>query len=193
MKLSVREMALVSMFAALACAGGLLLRFGGDMVVPFSILPFITILAGILLGGRLGALSMGLYLAIGLVGIPVFATPPYGGIAYLVKPTAGFLFGFVGAAYVTGKVAEWLGKNSVRSYMLASCLGIAVLYLIGLPYFYVVMNLYVGKAMNVKTVLELAFLPFITFDLIKAVIVSVIAGPVSKQVRSGGYLNKPVK
>ncbi len=183
MKISVKEMALVSMFSALACAGGLILRFGGDVVVPFSILPFITMLAGVLLGGRLGALSMTVYLVIGLAGIPVFQTPPYGGLAYLVKPTAGFLFGFIGAAYVTGKVSEKIGKNTMWSYLIASCAGIAVLYLVGIPYFYLLMNFYLGKAMTVWTVIQYVFLPFILSDLIKAVIASAIAVPIARQVK----------
>ncbi|WP_418791367.1 biotin transporter BioY [Phosphitispora sp. TUW77] len=183
MKLSVKEMAFVSLFAALACAGGLMLRFGGDVVVPFSILPFITMLAGVLLGGRLGALSMTVYLVIGLVGIPVFQTPPYGGLAYLIKPTAGFLFGFIGASYVAGKVTEKIAKNTMWSYFIASCAGIAVLYLVGIPYFYFVMNFYLGKAMTGWTVINYVFLPFILSDLIKAIIVSVIAVPVARQVK----------
>ncbi len=183
MKLTVKEMALVSMFAALACIGGLLMRFGGPVIVPYSLLPFISLLAGVLLGGRLGALSMVVYLAIGLLGVPVFAAPPYGGLAYFVKPTAGFLFGFIGGAYVTGKLVERMRKNTAGNYMLASCIGVAVIYLIGLPYLYVVLNFFVGKALNVWSVLKIGLLPFIAFDLIKAFIVSVIAVPVVKQVK----------
>ncbi len=183
MKISVKEMAFVSMFAALACAGGLMLRFGGDVVVPFSILPFITMLAGVLMGGRLGALSLTVYLVIGLAGIPVFQTPPYGGLAYLIKPTAGFLFGFIGAAFVTGKITEKIAKNTVWSYFIASCAGIVILYLVGVPYFYVLMNFYLGKAMTVWTVLQYVFLPFIVSDVVKAALVSVIAVPVARQVK----------
>jgi len=182
MKLTVKEMVLVSMFAALACGGALILRYGGTAVVPYSLLPFVAMLAGVLLGSRLGALSMAIYVVIGLAGGPVFASPPYGGLAYFVKPTAGFLLGFIGAAYVTGKITEKIGKNSILTYVLASVMGLVTLYLIGLPYFYVVMNYYVGKALDVWTALKLAFLPFIGFDLVKAIIVAFIAVPVTKQV-----------
>jgi len=183
LKLTVKEMSLVSMFAALACAGGLLVRFGGEGVVPFSILPFIVLLSGVLLGGRLAALSMALYFVIGLVGVPVFASPPYGGLVYLIRPSAGFLFGYIAAAYVTGRISEiWRGKN-VYTYLIASCVGIVVLYLIGLPYLYAVLNFVAGRATGVWSVLKIAFLPFIGFDLIKAVIVSLVAGPVAKQVK----------
>lgn len=183
MKISIREMVLVSMFAALACIGGLLLRFGGTGVVPFSILPFIVLLSGMLLGGRLGALSMVVYAILGIVGIPVFSTAPFGGLAYFVKPTAGFLLGFIGGAYITGIISERFKVRSFRGFLLAAMAGVAVIYIIGLPYLYVVLNFYVGKAVDVGGVLKLAFEPFIGLDLIKAAIASLLAVPISKQLR----------
>ncbi|MHB9094123.1 MAG: biotin transporter BioY [Eubacteriales bacterium] len=187
MKLTVKEMVLVSMFAALACLGALLLRVGGTGIVPYSILPFVVLLAGAMLGSRLGALSLTVYVALGLVGVPVFASAPYGGIAYLVSPTAGFLFGYIGAAYATGRIVEILGKNTVRTYLLASCAGLVVLYLIGLPYLYVVLNYFVGKAVNVMGILKIGLLPFIGFDLVKALIVSLVTVPVMKQAKTGRF------
>lgn len=183
MKITVREMVLASMFAALAGASGLLVRFGGEAAVPFSLLPFVALLAGMLLGGRLAALSMTIYVFLGLVGVPVFASPPYAGPAYLIKPSAGFLFGFIAAAYITGKVTELLKRNTIWANLLASGVGILVLYLIGLPYLYLVLNFYIGTAVNVWSILKIGFLPFIVFDLIKAVIASVIAIPITEQAR----------
>lgn len=184
MRLSVKEMVIVSMFAALACAGGLILRFGGTAVVPFSILPFIALLSGMLLGGRLAAMSMIIYLALGLAGVPVFGALPYGGLAYLVKPTAGFLFGFVGGALITGMIVKHYKVSGFFGYLLASLAGIAAIYAIGLPYLYGVMNFYVGKAVNVEGVLKMAFVPYIGLDLIKACVAAAIAVPVSKQVKT---------
>lgn len=185
MKITVKEMTLVSMFAAFACAGGLMLRLGGTGIVPFSILPLVVLLAGLLLGARLGAMVMVIYLAIGLIGVPVFSAPPFGGLAYLVKPTAGFLFGFIGGAFVTGKVVEQFRIKSAVGYIFASIAGLAVIYLIGLPYLYIVLNYYIGKAVSVVAVFKIGFLPFIGFDLIKALITSIIAVQVSKQVKAG--------
>jgi len=185
LKLTVKEMTLVSMFAAFACAGGLLLRFGGEGVVPFSVLPLVMLLSGVLLGARLGALSMFVYLVIGLIGIPVFASAPYGGLGYFLKPSAGFLFGFIAAAYIVGRVTELFAKKTVWTYMVASCAGLVFMYLIGLPYLYVILNYIAGNAINVAGVLKIGFLPFIGFDFIKAFIVSVIAVPVSKQIKLG--------
>jgi biotin transport system substrate-specific component len=57
-------------------------------------------------GWRLGSLTVIAYLAEGVLGLPVFAGP-VGGIAPLVGPTAGYLYGFVLAALVTG----WLSQR----------------------------------------------------------------------------------
>lgn len=184
MKISVKEMVLVSMFAALAAIGALVVRFGGTAVVPFSILPLVAIMAGMFLGGRLGALSIFVYLILGLVGVPVFAAPPYGGLTYFVKPTAGFLFGFIASAYVVGKVIEILKIRGFFGYLAASVLGIITIYIIGLPYIYLILNYYMGKAVDVAGVLKIAFYPFIGLDLLKTVIAAAVAVPVMKQLRS---------
>lgn len=182
MRIKVREMVLVSMFAALACIAAFVVRFGGAAIVPFSLIPLISMLAGLLLGARLGALSMAVYLALGLVGLPVFASPPYGGPTYFLVPTAGFLFGFVGGAYITGKIREQFAVKGFWGYLLAALAGLVIIYLIGLPYVYGILNYYMGKALGVDKVLGIAFIPYIGFDIIKALVSAVIAVPVVRQV-----------
>ena len=60
---------------------------------------------GLLLGSRWGLASMGLYLLVGAIGIPVFAGGK-GGFAHFFGPTGGYLFGYVLAAWVTGLISE---------------------------------------------------------------------------------------
>lgn len=183
MRLSIREMTLVSLFTALAVAASVVLRFGGAAMVPYSLLPFVVLMAGALLGGRLGALSMTVYLLLGLVGIPVFAKPPYGGLTYVLQPTFGFTLGYIGGAYIVGKVlAVWKEPSWLR-YFIASVAGLAVLYAIGLPYLYIILNFYLGKAVPIMGVLNAGFFPFILFDLGKAALAAFIARPVARQVR----------
>lgn len=74
--------------------------------VPMTLQPFAVLLVAAALGSRRGALAMIAYLAQGAAGLPVFALPPYGGLAYLFGPTAGFLLGFVPAAYIVGLLSE---------------------------------------------------------------------------------------
>lgn len=177
-KLTPRDMVLVAMFAALAVTAALLFRFFGGMIVPFSLMPFVVLLAGGLLGARLGALSMGIYVIMGLVGIPVFEKPPFGGLAYVLSPTFGFLIGFIVAAYVVGLILKEHDAGPVRlaAAMLA---GVVVIYVIGLPYLYAIINFYMGKAMDIPAVLMIGFVPFIGFDLLKALAAGVLVKAVS--------------
>lgn len=183
MKLSPREISLAAMFAALAAVAAALFRFGAP-VVPFSLVPFVVLLAGMLLGPRLGAVSMAVYMLMGLMGLPVFEKPPFGGPAYVLQPTFGYLLGFILGAYVTGKLLPEDGNAGVARYLLASVAGIAAIYLAGLPYLYVILNFYLGKAVPVLKVIQIGFLPFIAFDLLKGALASVLARAVVRRVKT---------
>src|SRR5438270_9126611 len=73
--------------------------------VPVTAQTFAVLLTGALLGPRLGALALVAYLAEGAGGLPFFGGGG-GGPQYLVGPTAGYLFAFPAAAFVTGLLAE---------------------------------------------------------------------------------------
>ncbi len=183
MKLTAKEISLAAMFAALAAAAAALFRFGAP-VVPFSLVPFVVVLAGMLLGPRLGAVSMGVYVLMGLLGLPVFEKPPYGGPAYVLQPTFGYLLGFILGAYVTGKLIPEKGEPGIARYLLASVAGVAAIYLPGLPYLYLILNFYLGKAVPVMKVIQIGFLPFIALDLVKAAVASFLAKAVVRRVKS---------
>jgi biotin transport system substrate-specific component len=185
MKITTKEMVLVSFFAALSVVAAMFSKYGGEAVVPFSLMPLVAMLAGALLGAKLGALSILVYVLLGLVGVPVFASAPYGGIAYLLKPTAGFLFGFIGGAFVIGLILEKLGREKLSSYLLAMVAGLVVIYGIGLPYLYMILNYYVGAAFDVGRVLQVGFFPYIGFDLAKAVIGAAVGQKIYQRLEAG--------
>jgi biotin transport system substrate-specific component len=181
MKFSARDIALAGMFAALAAIVAVLGRFGITAIVPFSLQPLVVLLAGGLLGARLGAMSISVYVLMGLIGLPVFEKPPFGGPAYILQPTFGFLIAFIAAAYVIGKLLE--GKKSgFGCYFMAMLAGLFIIYAIGLPYFYLIFNFYIGKAMPVISVIKIAFLPFVGFDLLKAIMSASLAMAVSRRI-----------
>ncbi len=97
--------------------------------VPFTLQPLAVILAGLILGGRDGALSQIAYLALIALNLPVDAN--HLGAAALVGPTAGYLFGFVAGALVAGLLVE---RGSLRLWQrwIAGIVGIAVIYVFGL-------------------------------------------------------------
>lgn len=192
MKLSARDIALVAMFAALTAVAAILSRFSLIVIpfyhVPFSLVPFIVLLAGMLLGPRLGALSIAVYVAMGLLGIPVFEKPPFGGPAYVLQTTFGYLMGFILGAYVTGKMLVNSNNPGILRYLLASLGGIAAIYLVGLPYLYAILNFYLGKTFPVMMVIKVGFAPFIALDLLKGVLASFLAVAVVKRLKtSAGF------
>lgn len=184
-KFSARDITMTAVFAALAVVAAMLVRYAGS-VVPFSLMPLIAMLAGGLLGPRLGAISMVVYILLGLIGLPVFATPPFGGPAYVLQPTFGFLPGFAGCACVIGMLLRNRADSGFARYFLSMSAGIAVYYLVGLPYLYAILTFYLGKTVSVAQVLKIGFTPFIALDLVKAGVAAVLAKAVYRRLRAYG-------
>lgn len=186
MKLTVREMTRIALFSSLICIASLILKFGGNAVVPFSILPFMVLLSGAILGPRSGAISVAIYVLIGLVGAPVFSAPPFGGLAYILQPTFGFLPGFILAAYLVGKILGGRGIPSLPRYLIASVAGALALYVIGIPYLYGILHVYLGKPVTFWYAVQIGFLPFIGLDLLKALAAGIIARGVAGRLANQG-------
>lgn len=129
--------------------------------VPITAQTLVVLLGGVLLGARLGALAVGLYLMGGIAGLPFFA----GGT--LIGPTGGYLVGFVAGAYVVGILFERSRTNKRSRYgdfitaLAAFVIGHGVIYAFGLPW----LALFVGR----RAVFPLGLFPFMTGDLAKAI------------------------
>ena len=124
------------MFAALMMIGANITAFAPFLVVggvPITLQTFFAILAGLILGSRLGAISMTVYMFIGLAGAPVFAKFS-GGFGSIISPTFGFIVSFILVAYVVGKIVEKNGKLS--SYIIAALVGLVINYGIGTNWLY---------------------------------------------------------
>jgi len=149
----------------LVVGGSFFVALSGRIAVPlpFSPVPITgqtlaVLLVGMLLGSRRGVLSLLLYLIEGAIGLPVFAGGALG-IAWLVGPTGGYLLGFVVAAFVVGRLAEYGWDRRMHSTALAMLIGNVVIYLFGLPW--------LARFTGVGRVLMLGLYPFITGDLVK--------------------------
>jgi biotin transport system substrate-specific component len=173
MKLSVREMILVAFFAALMAVGAYISKVWPPDVVPFSILPLLSMLAGVILGPRLGALSMVIYLLVGLIGIPVFASPPYGGFTYILKPTFGFVVSFIAGAYIAGFIVHRKERPGWGTFISAMFLSNIAMYLIGLPWMYLVFNFYTDQVMTFIQVFMMMAL-YLFLDFFKAIIAAIV-------------------
>ncbi len=135
-KLSTIDISLVGMFVALMAIGANITSIAPFMVVggvPITLQTFFAILAGAILGSRLGAISMCVYAFVGLVGVPVFAKFS-GGFTHLLSPTFGFIVSFIFTAYLTGIIIE---KNkALHTYIIASLIGMSINYLFGTNWMY---------------------------------------------------------
>ncbi|WP_252504745.1 biotin transporter BioY [Sporosarcina sp. Marseille-Q4943] len=130
------------MFAALMMIGANITSFVPFLViggVPITLQTFFAVLAGLILGSRLGAISMTVYMAVGLAGAPVFSKFQ-GGFSAVLFPTFGFIVSFILVAYIAGKIVERNG--SLRSYVIAALVAMCVNYLFGTNWMYAAYKLW---------------------------------------------------
>ena len=120
-KVSVQELIYCGIFTALIAVGAFIKV--SVPVVPFTLQFLFTTLAGLLLGGKLGAFSVIAYLVLGLAGLPIFSEG--GGIWYVFKPSFGYLIGFCIATYVTGTMAERM-KFTIKNLLAANFTGLLI-------------------------------------------------------------------
>ena len=104
--------------------------------IPFPLVPLTfqtvtAVLCGLLLGWKKGVISMAVYCFTGLVGLPVFAAG--GGIYYILKPSFGYILGFVFSALVAGLIIN--NKNaSTKRCIIAAISAFLADYAVGIPY-----------------------------------------------------------
>ena len=138
-----------------------------DNPVPITMQTFAVLSCGLLLGSRYGALSQLEYLAAGFFGAPVFADFKPASVAF-AGPTAGYLVGFVAAAYVVGLFMEMVSQRTFSTACAAGLLGVAVTYIFGAGWLAV-------QAGWGSWVMGIA--PFVGVDLVKAVFAATLWTP----------------
>ena len=131
-----KQLVFCSLFTALIAVGAFIKI--PLPVVPFTLQYLFTMLAGLILGPRLGTISVTAYMLLGLAGLPIFTEG--GGLWYVLKPSFGYIIGFCIGTYVTGTLAARLKKRTVARYLAANLAGLAVVYAAGMIYYYVICN-----------------------------------------------------
>ena len=152
--------------ATLAIVGTVLLWLSAKVQVPLYPVPITmqtlaVLVLGVAYGSRLGAVTMALYLLEGAVGLPVFAGgwSEGGGVHHLYGPTAGYLFGFVAAAAVCGRMAERGWDRHILSAAAAMVIGNLIIYALGLTW----LAIQIGLADAIK----FGLVPFLVGDALK--------------------------
>lgn len=137
-----------------------------SLPIPFTLQPFAVLLVGAALGSRRGALALIAYLLEGMAGLPVFAAPPFGGLAYLAGPTAGYLLGFVPAAFIVGFLAERRWDRHFLTTAAAMAIGQMVILTCGFAWMSVAIGMSAAFASGV--------LPFILGDILKIALAALV-------------------
>ena len=127
-----------------------------------------VLLSGAVLGGRLGALAQMIYLLLGLVGLPVFAGGA-SGPSVVVGPTGGYLFGYVFAAYLTGRIARSKRSPHLVWMIFATLSGLFLIYAFG------EIGLWMWLKISFPALLMFGVIPFLPLDVIKAIMAAYIA------------------
>ncbi len=160
---------LAALFASLTAVGAWL-KVPLPTGVPLSLQTFFVLLAGGVLGARYGALSQLLYLATGLLGAPVFAEG--GGLAYIVRPTFGYLLSYPAAALIVGLLVQRLSSSAPKFWAFALANGtaaVAVL-LFGVGYLYVHLRYFAASPLPLKGVLWAGAIVFLPGELLKVLL-----------------------
>ncbi|WP_083963776.1 biotin transporter BioY [Spirochaeta cellobiosiphila] len=156
---------LAALFAALTAVGSYITVPVGP--VPFVLANMFVLMSGLLLGPLWGVVSMGLYLLLGIIGLPVFAGAT-SGVARFLGPTGGFLFGYLLAPFVVGLVVIGTKRSFLRD-LIAMILGAVSLYAIGIPW----LNNVTG--MNDLEKAAESMIPYMAGDVVKALLAALLA------------------
>ena len=146
-------------------------------VVPFTLQFLFTMLAGALLGGRAGAMSVGTYIVLGLAGLPIFTEG--GGIWYIAKPSFGYIIGFAIASYVTGRLIEQAERLTMKRILAANFIGLAIVYGMGMLYYYVICNVVLRTPIGVGPLFLYCFVLAVPGDILLCILAAIL----TRQIR----------
>lgn len=143
-------------------------------LIPISGQTLAVGLAATILGSRKGALAMICYMAIGAIGIPVFAGFS-GGLQVIVGASGGYIYGFIAAAFVTGLILEKT-KFTISMALFANIVGMFVTLFFGTIHLKLVLDLSWSAALSAGV------LPFLVVGFIKAFLAGWIGITVRKRL-----------
>jgi biotin transport system substrate-specific component len=164
---STRDLTIAALFAALTAVGALFaIPFFGP--IPFTLQVLFVLLAGLLLGPRLAAMSMGAYVVVGLVA-PVYAGGA-SGMGTLLGPAGGYIWGFVLGAALVGYISERLVHPRLLGLTAAAAAGLIPIYVLGATWLAISLHTFSLHAIVWGGVLQ-----FLPMDLLKAAIAALAA------------------
>lgn len=163
---------------ALVIAGAAIVGLFAQIEIPLWPVPITgqtlaVIVVGAALGAKRGAAALATYAVVGLAGVPWFAGFT-GGPAAVLKPSFGFIIGFIGAAYVAGWFAERAWDRKPLMGMLGFTLASIVPFLAGVPYMAYILNVYLGNSLSFGEIMAAGVTPFILGGIVKATLAATL-------------------
>lgn len=187
-KFSTKDITVAALFTALIAVGAFVSIPIG--VVPITLQTLFLMLAAFTLGKVRATLASLVYVVIGLVGIPVFAGGN-GGPSHVFSPTFGYLIAFVIGAYIAAAMVERGLCNSTQTqscscplrahkselfvYLKAGLVYTVIIYVIGLAYLYMILNIYLHKNVPLEVVFKTGCFVFLPGDIIKMLVAMFIS------------------
>lgn len=169
MKINVKMLVMMAVFVCLMAVSAYIKIPTPWVPVTFQL--FVAVASGLFLGPVYGPISMMAYVIAGLAGLPVFASG--GGIMYVLMPSFGFLIGFVLSSYVSAI----LWSDALPRKILAIISSVIACYIVGIPYFWLIMN--AKKPQDFIAALA-TMLPFLAKDIVLGGILFGFAQTMSK-------------
>lgn len=159
-----KHLTLCALFAAL-------IAIGTHIKIPTPLLPLtlqtlFVVLSGLVLGRKYGAVSVCVYVLAGLIGLPVFT-------GSALNPTFGYILGFIPGAWLAGYIAEKY-RPCFMTWTAGGLAGIAVIYALGIPYYYLMSRYYLGNELGARTLVLYFVLMPMPGDIVKSIAAGLI-------------------
>jgi biotin transport system substrate-specific component len=158
--------------------GSFLLAVSSKIQVPFWPVPmtmqtFVVFLIGMSYGWKLSFLTLVAYIIEGALGLPVFATGS--GLAYLMGPTAGYIYGMLLAVIVIGFLSEKGFSNTYFMSLISLLIGSVIIFTLGV--------IYLGSIIGYDKAISFGLLPFIPSELFKIALAVALIPSISKFIK----------
>ena len=173
--MKIKDMAIVAMFTALISVLSQVSIPLPVSPVPITLQTFAVYLTGAVLGSRKGTLALIIYILIGIFGMPVFSQGK-SGLPVLVGPTGGYIFGFVLAVFLIGKMIEKSDRITFFRSFSAILAGLVIIYTLGVVQLKFVLGLSLMEA------LAMGALPYLALEFAKVLIGAYLGCKVRKAV-----------
>ena len=138
--------------------------------IPLTLQSLFVLLSGLILGKKLGTLSVLIYILLGLMGLPIFAGG-IGGVGSLLMPSFGFIIGFALASCICGLLAD-------KPYI-ASFLSMASIYVCGITYYVILQSFVLNETVDLTKL----FVGTLVLSIPKDIVVCLISATISKKVK----------